>query len=111
MHIDVMKETLRSFRDRRPMYIYPVDVQNAENFLLGFRIGYFSAEEGKQPGSWMDLWREILNERGWKESAIGPVVQMRDKAMTDEEIIQELVAIEIALLEKIQQTLECTEQS
>lgn len=81
---DVQLRILESFRERKSSLIEPVDVNSVINFLTGFRAaaGYTT-------------WWKAQRNRGWKIEQAGPVSQMRRKKMTEGEIMDELIDIEI----------------
>jgi hypothetical protein len=77
---------------RRPaMYVPQLDVANVQSFLIGLEAGCRL--------SGLDITREIYQEaaatRGWKWRAKRNVWHMRKKNLSDEEIIQELIAVEM----------------
>ena len=78
------------------MYIDPVEYKIAENFLTGFRIGYFSAIDIFD----YEPWWESQAERGWGRGPAGPIPKMIEKDMSNEQIIDELIEIEIVALKK-----------
>jgi hypothetical protein len=95
-HIDKMIRLLRSFQDRKKMYVQPVDLANVQSFLCGFAVGCLAAD--------FDLPYELRDRaqesRGWNLShGLGPVPQMRERGMSDEEIMDELIEIEVLRLQ------------
>jgi hypothetical protein len=74
------------------MYFQPVDVTATENFLGGFHLGC-SACGLEVP---FEIRERVTIERGWQWSAALPSDQMREKGLAEEEMIDELFAIEIA---------------
>ena len=99
MNFTYMLETLESFKSRKPMYISPVDSNNTANFLLGFRLGYYSSQ-GLIPGKWMDIYDTVLEERNWSLGGENLILQMKEFRMEDEEIMDELIEIEIDILKR-----------
>lgn len=83
---------LKSFKARKGMYISTISIDTVQSFLTGMScargIGGHAA------------WWEAQRRRGWKRNSAGPVPQMRDKGMTDEEIMDELIEIDIDVLER-----------
>jgi len=60
MNFTYMLETLESIKRRKRMYIQPVDSMNTLNFLLVFRLGYYSSK-GLKPGMWIKITVQFLN--------------------------------------------------
>lgn len=81
---------LKSFKARKSMYINPVNVDTVLSFLFGFRLG-----TGATGATVCQGWWKAQERRGWKRSSVGPVPQMREKGMTDLEIMDELIEIEL----------------
>jgi hypothetical protein len=99
--IDKMIQILRSFQDRKKMYVQPLDVANVQSFLGGFVVGSFAAD--------FELPHELAwtaqERRGWEQSALGPVRQMRERGMSEEEIMDELIEIQILRLQLLGETI------
>ncbi len=89
--VDRILEILRSARQRKPMYIQPVDLVAAENFLTGFQIG--CAACGLEVPH--ETREGVTIERGWPWYAARPIKEMREQGLTEEQIIDELFAMEI----------------
>jgi hypothetical protein len=89
-------EILRSARQRKPMYIQPVDVAAAENFLAGFHVGCFAC--GLEVP--FEIRERVTIERGWPWYAARPIKEMRERGLNEEQIVDELFAMEIAGWEK-----------
>lgn len=94
--VDQLVEILRAFQNRKAMYVQPVDLRTVQSFLTGFQFGCHAC------GFPIDheAWLKALEARGWNRDAIGPVPQMERKGMSEAEIIDELVEIEILMLRK-----------
>jgi hypothetical protein len=88
-------EILRSARDRKAMYLGTVDVPSAENFLNGFQVGCFACG----PDVPLEVRERVTTARGWGWSAKRPIEEMRERGLNEEEIVDELFAIEIAAWE------------
>jgi hypothetical protein len=94
---DEILRFLEAFRKRKPMYIGKVEVRAAELFLAGFLAGCGACGF---PGSW-EKWRDAAAARGWKRSPLGPVPEMRDRGMSEEEIIDELITIHAEVVRRV----------
>ena len=80
-------EILEAFRTRKDMYIDPVCPEEAEKWLYGFDVGCFAC------GVQIE-WQIALEKRGWElRSTTSPIHEMRVKGLSDEQIIDELVAL------------------
>jgi hypothetical protein len=88
-------EILRSARDRKAMYLGTVDVPSAENFLNGFKVGCFACGRDVP----LEVRERVTTKRGWVWSAKSPIEEMKEQGLTEEEIVDELFAIEIAAWE------------
>ena len=91
---------LRHFGARPALYIQPVDVKNAQSFLGGVN---FCIQVLTQPFTREEL-DSIVASRGWRVSS-GPQgeplePQMRERGMTDAQIIAELAEIEAVTMER-----------
>lgn len=86
-------QVLESFRQRKHMYLSPVTAHTAETYLAGFQTGCFAS------GIIWD-YREAGIERGWEMNAAGPVPEMQGRGLSDDEIIDELIAIHIAAIQR-----------
>jgi hypothetical protein len=78
-------EILDAFRRRKDPYISPVSPEEAEKFLYGFDTGCVAC------GVLVE-WQACAERRGWRLGAIGPITQMRERGMTDDAIIDELIS-------------------
>ncbi|QEH35579.1 hypothetical protein OJF2_41320 [Aquisphaera giovannonii] len=92
--VDRLVEYLRAFQKRKPMYVHPVDVKAVQNFLIGFEVGCHAC------GFEIDreFWWAAQEARGWDRRSVGPIPQMEAKGMSEAEIMDELVEIEILML-------------
>jgi hypothetical protein len=90
--INHLLKVLHSVRDRNSMYFRPVDVVAAENFLNGFITGVASC--GLEVP--IEIRESTTLERGWKWYAARPVDDMRNRGLTEDQIIDEILTIEIA---------------
>jgi hypothetical protein len=84
---------LKSLKGRKGMYLHPVSVDSVVNFLTGLSCAVGAIGNGA-------MWA-AQEKRGWKKSSVGPIPQMREKGMTDEQIMDELIDIEIEMFESI----------
>jgi hypothetical protein len=88
-------EILRSARHRKSMYLGTVDVPSAVDFLNGFQVGCFACGQDVP----LEIRERVTTARGWEWSAKRPIDEMREQGLTEDEIVDELFAIEIAAWE------------
>jgi hypothetical protein len=93
--VDRILEILGSARERKPMYLGTVDVASAESFLNGFLIGCFAC--GLEVP--LEIQEQATIERGWPWYASRPIPEMRERGLSEEQIVDELFAIQIAAWE------------
>ena len=89
-------EILRSARQRKGMYMEPVEVASAVNFLAGFKVGCFACGLDVS----LKIQEQVTIERGWKWYAAHPIKEMQEAGPSEEQVIDELFAIEISVWEK-----------
>jgi hypothetical protein len=106
MNIESLIEKLNLFKNRKSMFIKPVDVTTAENFLTGYRFGYTVAIGWSTNDPWQEIWRESHRERGWKFGPVGSVPYMKEAGLNIDETINELIEIEITFLRKLKAVIE-----
>ncbi len=82
------------------------DVKSAVNFLQGF----LTACDALGFGYSRDIGRQVIVENDWEPSSQGVWLQMREKGMHEEEIVQELVRMEIRSWQKLVALLVASEQ-
>src|SRR4051794_24912570 len=85
-------EILIGDRRRKPMYLGTVDGTTAETFLCGFRVGCLACGLDVP----LEIRQQATTARGWRWEASGPVPEMRERGLSEEQIADELFAIEIA---------------
>jgi hypothetical protein len=82
---------LKNCDKRKAMCFRPVDGKSALNFISGVRSS--AKALGLQENR--DVWWLAIEARGWKISSLGPLSEMRCRGMTDEQMVEEILAIEI----------------
>src|SRR5262245_27944176 len=85
-------EVLASARSRKAMSLGTVDVPSVENFLNGFNVGCFACGRDVP----LEVRERVTTARGWRWSAKRPIEEMRGRRLNEEEVVDELFAIEIA---------------
>lgn len=93
-------ERLAHMTARKPMYVYPLTVDTMKNFLNGFVCAYSACDNLQWP---RDIRRRVEERRGWRKTPTGPIQQMQANGMTDEQIMDEMIAIEVDVLREGQQ--------
>lgn len=90
MHISNEALTFLENLSRRPgMYMGTSEVKRVESYLEGFWAG--CAVGGLVVPD--EIHVAVAKSRGWKSSAYGIVPSMREKSLTNEEILAELIAV------------------
>lgn len=105
MEIEIGKliERLQLVQHRPAMFIGLLHERSSwtmQCYLFGFRAG-ISAAGLQDVSGWTDNATRL---RGWKISGEGPIPQMREKGMSELEIVIELVEIEVEALRELQQS-------
>lgn len=85
-------EYLDAFRQRKGMYVQPLDASNVQGYLHGFHIGYVLGRNLVDDYT----WHRATEQRGWACGAMSPADVMR--GLDDEAIMDELIEIEILAL-------------
>jgi hypothetical protein len=91
-------------KERPQMHIGKPSVESLECFIHGFNSGCFFANSDIDSAKHRKLLEQITVERGWLLRPVSVSVEMRERGMSEPEIIQELLTIEIeawSRLEKI----------
>ncbi len=88
---------LETFRKFPVMYAGRIDVDLTAAWLHGFEAGLsMSTDDG------LNAFRQkVLYKRKWKITNVSPSVEMRERGMTPEAIVDELVIIEIEVWKRI----------
>jgi hypothetical protein len=88
-------DTLNGIIDRIDSFISPVTPNNLKLFFDGFKQGNISAREDLDFSDYINAWCEAVKLCGWKVNSISIEKEMREKELSDNEIIQELLKIEL----------------
>jgi hypothetical protein len=93
-HAQKVVELLREVRRRPPVWIGGYSPESLLHFLNGVTAaaGAFGLRIHRHPGS---AYGQVITERGWEHIAAAPVDEMRERGLSDQEIVQELLTIEI----------------
>ena len=90
---EIIVATLERVRQRPGMYV-AAELPAVVNFLAGFYVGC-SVAGVSAPTDGLD--DTVVVERGWKVSSLGPLLSMKERGLSDEAILDELLAIEIEI--------------
>jgi hypothetical protein len=82
---------------RKGMYIQPLNAESVRSYLYGFEMGC-SVLGFEFP---RDLWLEVAASRGWACGSGLPEMIMRERGLSEEAIIDEMIAIEILTLQEL----------
>jgi len=94
--LDILLRVLENFRVRPTLYIGDDDPRKASIFLMGFKCGM-----GMRLDKDYEIQETVFARRGWRFSATGVLSsQMTERGMSNIEMIDELVSIEIEMLKQ-----------
>ena len=82
---------LENMRQRQPMYLEAVNIEAMVNFIHGFNLGIFTLGF-KIPDM---VYEQAYKQRGWEYTARGAWQDMRDRGLSEETIMDELLAVEM----------------
>ena len=95
--IERLIQLLQNLKSGKHQFLFPLEVGSLENYLNGFRGACAACGHEVQ----RRLRAQVLERRGWKNAAAGPVPQMKAKGFTEEGMMDELIEIEIELLRSL----------
>ena len=84
------------------MYMGAATIDNAISFCCGFNCAYSAIGVTSELG----LRRQATKSRGWDFGPTGGLAYMREANLTEEQIVQELLLVEIKMLEIVAGGLE-----
>jgi hypothetical protein len=92
--VSALVARLELVRLRKASYFWPVDGKMAKVFAFGF---YTAAQALGWEGIYQlwKIWLKAGERRGWKIQADWPIPEMEKRGMSDEEMADEVLAIEI----------------
>ena len=96
-----LSEVFEAIRERPIIYFGKMDSERATCFLHGFYCGFGAASEINL--NVVEARNKILKTRGWKVPSVYLEKEMERKGMSDEEIINELLEIEIETWRLVEQ--------
>jgi hypothetical protein len=84
-------ELLEYVRERKEMYFSPIDGKAVADTLYGFKLGCLACGV-ENPHLVRD---KVIEERGWALNALGLENQFREQGMSESQIADEILVIEI----------------
>ena len=87
------------------MYVHPCDVGHIVAWLNGVRAYEIFFGDPLSRVHWLELRRRAIEARGWSDEARGCWVEMQERGLSPEQVIDELLLIEIAVLQSAQSVL------
>jgi hypothetical protein len=96
-HAAQIADLLENMRDRKPNYFLPIDAKTVGAVLSGFGLGLFTCGVKYR----LEIHHQVLTDRGWKFNALGFVPPLEEQGLTDMQIVEELLAIEIETWRRI----------
>ena len=97
LYIERLINDLEKLRSNPKLYLQPVTPEALFSHLSSLALGVMLTTDVLQPGDFINARREANRISGWQSRATGPHVEMREKGMTDEQIIDEQVNVEIRM--------------
>jgi hypothetical protein len=91
--IESIVSRLEHINQKPGMYIGELQSQVVEGFIDGFNTACHVL--GLPFNKYSDLYKQVLSEHGWAVSSGSCVLEMRERSMSDDSIIHELLTIEI----------------
>lgn len=100
--INKLIKNLEHVLKRPTMYLGTVTWDAANIFIYGFSCAYGAMGVPLT----LDIRRQATNSRGWEFTSIRGADKMREQGLSEEQIVQELLLIEIKMLELVAGGLE-----
>lgn len=97
-----VSQRLEAVKARPLLYLGKVEWERAWIFLHGFYCGYFALSTDTE--NYADARNKILISRGWQVPAVFTEKEMEAKGMTNEEIVNEQLEIEIETWRSIEES-------
>lgn len=86
-------EVLESIRKYPTIYVGNVSPDSLLCLLNGFYLGLKTSSNTHE--NYPNVMKEVLTKKGWNSPSPSFINQMREKNLSDEEVIKELLEIEI----------------
>src|SRR5437868_5405661 len=99
-------EYLEHVSKKLNLYINPVTQQNLKSFTDGFTLGYVLADGRLDYHDVVNAWQQVVAARRWEVNALGPHKEMEERGMSEKEIINELLQIEIQVWKLLEEHAE-----
>jgi hypothetical protein len=97
LNIDRLVNDLESLRAHPHLHIQPVTPEVMFSHLRSVARGVMLATDSLTRSDFVNARRQANRNCGWEDRATGPHVEMREKGMSDEEILEEQVKVEIKM--------------
>ena len=93
---------LEAVRKRPNMSVLNFNIEAMEALIHGFNVGCYLCEEKLFPQKHKEIKDNVTIEREWHLKPVSVTYEMKERGLSDEEIIQELLTIEIEAWSKVQ---------
>lgn len=90
--VDKIVEFFEAVKARPLMYFGKYSTDSVIAFTYGF---YMSLSITDQPFPDLDTQKKASKNRGWNFNALGIVPHMKEKGLSDKEMVRELISVEI----------------
>lgn len=95
VNIEEIIRFLNHVKQKPNMYVDKSDITSMESLIYGFNAGCHIMSDAINPLKHRDIIDQVKIDRGWHFSPVSVTVEMKKRGLSDEEIIQELLDIEI----------------
>lgn len=102
-HIDKIIEFFEAVKVRPTMYFGKYDTEAFRIFTHGF---YMSLSITKQSFPNLEMRKVAAKTRGWNFNALGIIPDMKEKELSNEDMVKELISVEIETWKIFRNSLE-----
>ncbi len=102
-HVDEIIQFFEAVKARPLMYFGKFDTEAVLLFTHGF---YMSLSIAKQTFPSLEIQKDASKNRGWNFNALGITPHMKQKELSDEEMVKELISVEIEAWKIFRERLE-----
>lgn len=97
LEIEKIIDDLKKMKQRPMMLVTPLTPENASVFLAGMHRGVLLSQNVMTFGDFVHAYQFAIRIRGLEPTSLHPYRQLREKGMSEEEVVQEMLEIEIEM--------------
>src|SRR5688572_33193243 len=97
LNVQRVVDEIESVRKSPHLHVQPVTPETLYRHFMSLSRGVMLSTDTLSPGDFINARREANRFCGWESCATSPAVEMREKGMSDEQIIIDLIDIEIRM--------------